>query len=98
MLTLNRLKTIIEIDKHLSTLIKTFLIFCSPPVFLISIIVKLTTLIIESMAHLMTYDGTYSTIIVSIISIYVKERRLKNSSREVDGIIIWLVIGVDGLW
>ena len=58
-----------EISIHISTLVETFCIFSCPPVLQITASIILTTLIIESVSHLMTDYYADSTIVECSISL-----------------------------
>ena len=73
-----------EIGHHFGASIKILLIGLRPPVDKVSIFIKLATLIIESMGHLMTNNYANSAIVERIISLHIEERILENSSREAD--------------
>ena len=56
--------------------LEVLLVSLSPPVVHIASSVKLATLIVKAVRHLMTDDHTDSTIVDSVISVDVKEWRL----------------------
>ena len=86
-----------EISIHISTLVETFCIFSCPPVLQITASIILTTLIIESVSHLMTDYYADSTIVECSISLRIEERILENTSWEADLIGSRIVVSVHGL-
>ena len=64
--------------------VKHFCIVLSPPVFHISIFVKLTSVVVKSMSHLMSDYNADCTIIVAVESVRREERSLKDTCREAD--------------
>jgi len=86
-----------EVYHYLRTFIELFSIFFRPPIFQISFFVILTSLIVKTMGHFMTNDYSDSSIIGSIVSIHIKERRLQNSCWETDFISGWIIISINSL-
>ncbi len=68
-----------------------------PPVGHIAVLVEEASLIIKSVRHLMSYDNAYSSVIYSIVSIWIEERRLENCCREADLICRRIIICIDSL-
>ena len=87
-----------EISILSCTCFKVFAIFCCPPVGHVSIFVIMTPLIIKSVCHLMSDNYTNSTIIECIVSFRIKERILKDTSRETNLVRRWIVISINCLW
>ena len=50
------------------------------------------------MGHLVADHHADATVIDSIVSVHVEERRLKDGGREHDFVSVGAVVGVDGLW
>ena len=84
--------TVEEVSHHRRTSLKVLGIFCRPPIFQVTILIILTTLIIKSMGHFMSDNYTNRSIIEGIIRIHIKERILKYTGRETDLIRRWIVI------
>ena len=88
---------VILINQFISTLLETNSILGSPPIDQITILIVVTSLIIESMRHLMADYHTDSAIVHRIVGIRIKEWRLKDRGRETDLIRSRIVISVHGL-
>ena len=86
------------VGQHLSALVVFSLIISCPPVLQVSVLVKLTTLIVESMTHLVSNYYADSTIVSSVVSLWIEEWWLQDSSREVDAVEEWVVESVNCLW
>ena len=86
-----------EISIHISTLVETFCIFSCPPVLQITASIILTTLIIESVSHLMADYYADSTIVECCISLRIEERILENTGWEADFIGSRIVVSIHGL-
>ena len=74
------------VGKHLRALIILSLVFSCPPVHQIAVLVELTALIVEAVAHLVADDGSNSTVVADIISLWIKEWGLQDGSGEVDAV------------
>ena len=55
----------------------------------------MSSLVIESMCKLMTYDITYGSKIHVLWEFAIVEGPLKDSSRKLDAVFIWAVEGID---
>ena len=73
------------------------IILVGPPVDHVSVLVEHTALVVESMAHLMSYHDTDRTVVDCIVSIGIEERRLKDGCGEADLVGGGIVIGIDSL-
>ena len=87
-----------EINHHFCTSIETFCITFCPPVGQVTILVILTTLIIESVSHFMTDYYTDSTIVECVISVHLEERILQDTCREADFVSRRIIISIYSLW
>ena len=85
------------IHHDLCTFVETFGVFGSPPIFQVTVLVVLATLIVETVSHLMADYHADSTIVESIIRIHIEERILQDAGRETDFISGRVVISVYGL-
>src|SRR5437899_1989617 len=65
-----------------------------PPHHEIAVGVKLRTLIVEAVRHLVTDDRAYPAIIKRIVGFRIVERRLQNSGWENDFVELWVVISI----
>ena len=83
-----------EVGIHIGTLFKPFCISGSPPIFHISAVIILSTLIVKPVRHLMTDNHTDSTIIKCLVSLRIEERTLKNTGGETNFVGCWIVISV----
>ena len=68
-----------------------------PPVALVARDVKLTALIVETVAHLVTYHAADGSIVLSVVGLHIEERGLQNTGREAYLVGSGIIIGVDGL-
>ena len=93
----SHLDVVVEVDDDLSTFLELLSISLFPPVFQVTVLVVLTTLIIESVSHFMTNHHTDSAIVEGIVSIHVEERILQNTSREANLVGSWVIISIHGL-
>src|SRR5207302_3317523 len=66
-----------------------------PPIVEVSLSVKLAALIVESGRDFMANHRAFSAKVGGVIGIGIKERRLQDSGREVDGIELRIVVSVD---
>jgi hypothetical protein len=64
------------VNHYLDSTLVLLSISLGPPVIQVSISVVLAASIIESMSHLVTNDSSDSTIVDSVISLRIEERRL----------------------
>ena len=85
------------VRKNLCLRLELGVIISCPPPGHVTLAVKQTTLVVETMGHLVTDHDTDATIVDSVVSIRVEERRLENSGREADLVGAWIVISVDSL-
>ena len=83
--------------KHLRLGVELLGVLRRPPVGHIPVLVEQAALVVESVGHLVTDHDSDSSIVDSIVSIGVEERRLKDGSREADLVGRRVVVGVDGL-
>ena len=79
------------VNQDLGTRLEVLLVSSSPPVVLVTGLVKLTTLIIKAVTHLMTDYTTDTTIVHRIIGCWVKEWRLENSCMNTS--LVWIKWG-----
>src|SRR5699024_8152304 len=93
----SNLDAIEEVHHHLSTLVQVLGIFSSPPVFQVTVLVVLATLVVESVSHLMTDYHTDGTIVEGIIRIHIEERILQDTGGETDFVRSRVIVSVDGL-
>ena len=98
MQTRQNLDLIEKISHHLGSSIKVLLICLRPPIDEVTIFIKLATLIIESMCHLMTNNNTDCAVVEGIISLHIEERILENTGGETDLIAGRIVICIHRLW
>ena len=68
-----------------------------PPVVHVALIVKLTTLVIESVGHLVSHYYTNGTVVAGVIGIYIKEWWLQDGCREVDAVEEGMIKSVNRL-
>ena len=85
------------IYQYLGTSLEVLLIGRSPPVVLVTCLVKLATLVVETVAHLMTNHTTDTTEVGCIIGCWVEEWRLKDRCWEADLVGGRVIVGIDGL-
>ena len=85
------------IYEHCGTLIEVSLIGSSPPVALVAGLVKLASLIVETVTHLMTDHHTDGTVVDGIVGCRIKEGNLKDTGRETELVGGRLLVGTDGL-
>ena len=91
----NAIKSLLH---HFRALIEGFLILFRPPVNHISILVKMTALIVESVRHLVTDYHADSAVVKRIVGIHIEERILENTGGETDLIAGRIVICIHRLW
>ena len=91
------LDIVVEINDYLSTFLELLSIFFSPPVFQVTVLVILTTLVIKSVSHLMTNHYADGTIVEGIISLHIEEGILQNTSREANLVGCWVVVCIHSL-
>ena len=60
-------------------------------------LVELTSLVVESVSHLMSDNHTDSTVVYGIIRIEIEERRLENACGEADLVCCGIVVCIDSL-
>ena len=84
-------------DKHICLLVEFGCILRCPPVHLVSVLVEKTSLVIETVRHFMSDNHADRTIVHSVVSIRIEERRLKYGSRETDFIGSRIIVCIDGL-
>ena len=80
------------------TLVKLLFVALCPPVLDIAILVKLASLIVKSMGHLVSDGSANAAIVVGFVSGRDKKWRLQDAGREANLIGGGIVVGVDGLW
>ena len=83
--------------EFLSLLRELLVVFLSPPSRHVAFSVEKTSLVIETVAHLVADDNSDSTVVHGLVSVGVEERRLKDSSGEADFVGGGIVISVHGL-
>ena len=91
------LKLAEALNQHLGTLVEVGLVGPCPPVALVACLVKLASLVVEAVAHLVTDHGTYAAIVYSIVGLRIEERWLQDGSGEADLVGRGVIVGVDGL-
>ena len=69
---------------HFRALVEGGFVLCRPPVDHVTVLVELTTLIVEAVGHLMTDDNTDSAVVERVIGIHIEERILQDAGRETD--------------
>ena len=71
-------------------------VFFRPPVAQIAVQVELAAFVVETMCKLVPDDGSDRAVVGGLVETVVKERRLQNSRRKVDVVLLRIVVGVDG--
>ena len=89
---------IVELTHHLNALCEALSIFVTPPLTQVTFFVVLSTLIVESVCHLMSDNYTDSPIIESIVGLHIEEWWLQNACREANLIGRGVVISIHRLW
>ena len=89
--------TVKEVHHYLGTFLELFSILFRPPLFQVSVFVILTSLIVESMCHLMPDNDSDSTVIHCIIGVHIEKWRLQDSCGEADLIGSRIVISINSL-
>ena len=84
-------------DKHLSLGVELHGILRRPPVGHITVFVEESSLVVESVGHLVADHDSDSAIVDSVVSVSVEERWLKDGRREADLVGRRVIVGVDGL-
>src|SRR5690606_10604355 len=82
---------------HFDFSIEFFGIVLGPPVIQIAVCIVLATLIVKTMSHFMTDYSTDSSVIYSIISIWIVKWKLENTGWKNDFIETRIVICIHGL-
>ena len=72
------------------------IIFLCPPVFYVTVLIILRSLVIKGMCHLMPNDHPDPPIVDSIIRRKIKIGKLQNAGRKNDFIIRWIIVGGNG--
>ena len=93
----SQLNLVEMVNQDLGARLEVLLVSSSPPVVLVTGLVKLAALIVKAMTHLMTDYSTDTTIVHRIIGCWVEEWRLENSCREADLVGSWVIISIDSL-
>ena len=83
---------------HFRALLKACTVFLCPPINQVAILVKLTTLVIKAVGHLMANHYTNRTIVKRVVRVHIKEWILQNTRREADFVGSRIVICVHRLW
>src|ERR1700730_3903417 len=65
-------------------------IFGSPPIPEVAMSIELASLIVEAMNNLVSNDHADGAVIHRVVFPLLKEGRLQNASREVDGVQLWI--------
>src|SRR6185369_11300321 len=89
-------KSIELVDYTFRAFLEVLEVGLGPPVRQVSGCVKLCSLIIKPVSHLMADHGTHATIVVSVVSIRVEERRLENAGRKNYFVDLRVVVSIDG--
>ena len=76
---------------------EVLLVLLRPPVTEVAVLVKLCTLVVKAVRHLVTNHHTDSTIVGSIVGLSVEEGGLKNAGGEANFVGRGVVVGIDGL-
>src|ERR1041385_5085018 len=58
--------------------------------------IKLFSLIIKPVRNFVTNYTAFCAVIDGVVLLRIKERRLKNAGREIDGVGLRIIVGVDG--
>src|ERR1043166_3296013 len=82
-------------DNALGFLIESFLVGVGPPVGQITGGIKLASLVVETMGHLVADYGSHAAIVEGVVSLCIEERWLHDASRKNYFVDLRVVIGVD---
>src|SRR3989344_4048172 len=77
------------LHQYRSFFIKTFLVFSSPPIFIVAVAVKECALVIKTVRHFVADDDTDCAVIDSVVTFVIEEGVLEDSGREDDFIHVW---------
>src|SRR4051794_35520182 len=88
-------KLAIFFDETFRAALEFFQVLLGPPVVEVALCVELTTLIVETVRQLVADHCTYRAEVDSIIHLVVVKRWLKNSGREVDVVVLRIVVRVN---
>src|SRR5437660_12666156 len=66
-----------------------------PPVAQVTVAVELAALVVEAMRHLVADDGSGSAVVKRHVTAGVEERRLEDTGRKIDAVVLRAVEGVD---
>src|SRR3989338_1339871 len=86
------------LHEHGSFFIKTFLIFSSPPIFIVAVAIKECALVIKTVRHFVADDDTDCAVIDSVVTFVIEEGVLEDSGREDDFIHVWREVGIHHVW
>ena len=68
-----------------------------PPFIQITVFIKMASLVVEAVGHLMTYDNSYCAVIDGVVGSKIEIRGLKDSGREANLVVQGGIIGIDSL-
>src|SRR6185369_2741683 len=84
------------IGDAVTALVVVLRVFRSPPIGHVAVQVELASLIVKAVDDLVSDDHADAAIVRGRVLIGTEERKLEDSSGEVDGVHLSIVVGVDG--